>query len=490
VTQNVPKIVTDRLRAAMPLVNHPDADVLTAFSEHSLPQGERAIVLEHLAACGDCREIVALALPAVEAPQTVIRPASTGWLSWPALRWGFVAVGVFAIASLGVVQYRKQLAHREQMASVAPSATVKEAKNEAPAPPIQSSADDREKVKVPAAPVPESASGGKEKPASAPAEFDRLESFTSLQKAENKAKKAIGARVGSGLGGPTPHGPMVLQNTLNQNVQNQSALNYQASNDGPLARGATTAPSPSVKQAPNAFMDADTSAAAASQTVEVQAQAQPVEVQGRNPQPLQLEKKNLELEPTQGGQGHTDDGTKESGLVVGVSRAKVPVNSPAAPGAFTGALSPPNASWTIAAGGLQRSLDQGKTWQNVNVNAIPAAAANYALEVQAVSADDAKRDDAKRDKDAWSKRAKVTPPVFRAVVANGPDVWAGGSTGLLYHSVDSGAHWTRVQPSAGGTVLTGDVVTLDFPDSQHGKVTTSTPEVWLTADDGQSWQKQ
>src|SRR5580704_18435477 len=64
----VPKIVHDRLRAALPLQGasasvHLDADLLTAFAEQALPVAERDGVLEHLALCGDCREVVALALP-------------------------------------------------------------------------------------------------------------------------------------------------------------------------------------------------------------------------------------------------------------------------------------------------------------------------------------------------------------------------------------------------------------------------------------------
>src|ERR1035438_10594176 len=88
--QNVPKIVRDRLQAAPPAVNHPDADLLTAFAERSLPDRERTVVLEHLARCGDCRGIVALSLPEVESVQTTVRPSPSGWLTWPALRWGFV----------------------------------------------------------------------------------------------------------------------------------------------------------------------------------------------------------------------------------------------------------------------------------------------------------------------------------------------------------------------------------------------------------------
>ena len=62
----VPKIVYDRLRAALPKQAHPDADLLTAFAEQALLATERDGVLQHLALCGDCREVAALALPAAD----------------------------------------------------------------------------------------------------------------------------------------------------------------------------------------------------------------------------------------------------------------------------------------------------------------------------------------------------------------------------------------------------------------------------------------
>jgi photosystem II stability/assembly factor-like uncharacterized protein len=45
-------------------------------------------------------------------------------------------------------------------------------------------------------------------------------------------------------------------------------------------------------------------------------------------------------------------------------------------------------------------------------------------------------------------------------------------------------------PAAAGAALTGDILSLEFPDPQHGKVSTSAAEIWITADDGQTWQKQ
>jgi len=148
------------------------------------------------------------------------------------------------------------------------------------------------------------------------------------------------------------------------------------------------------------------------------------------------------------------------------------------------AYSLPNTRWAItSAGGLQRSLDQGNSWQDVNVKTTPAsAAANF--EIAARSSLAKAKDSANADKNENGKL------IFRAVAANGMEVWAGGSAGQLYHSTDSGNHWNRVVPSADGAVLTGDVVMLDFADAQHGKVSTSTSEVWITSNDGLTWQKQ
>jgi hypothetical protein len=63
--EDLPKIVRDRLAAPAPS-DHPDADLLTAFSESSLAPRERAEVMRHLAACSVCREVTSLALPQEE----------------------------------------------------------------------------------------------------------------------------------------------------------------------------------------------------------------------------------------------------------------------------------------------------------------------------------------------------------------------------------------------------------------------------------------
>jgi photosystem II stability/assembly factor-like uncharacterized protein len=165
--------------------------------------------------------------------------------------------------------------------------------------------------------------------------------------------------------------------------------------------------------------------------------------------------------------------------------------------------------WVVTAtGSLQRSFDQGNSWQDVNVSenlSLPAngrsttelAALAPSRSSASVSSAPVSKDSQQEltkqssaQKGARKKSTPAAPPVFRTVVANGGDVWAGGSNAALYHSVDAGNHWTQVVPVAAGASLTGDVLRIEFTDAQHGKVDTSTSETWLTADSGQTWQKQ
>jgi photosystem II stability/assembly factor-like uncharacterized protein len=149
----------------------------------------------------------------------------------------------------------------------------------------------------------------------------------------------------------------------------------------------------------------------------------------------------------------------------------------------TGSLAPESARWTInSAGGLQRSFDQGKTWQTVDVNNATRDSSGFSLTSAMKSA---------RPKSAAKEsNTKQKPMTFRAVAANGPDVWAGASEANLFHSTDSGDHWIKIQPSWRGVELSGDILSLQFADPQHGRIVTSTAEIWTTADAGQTWDKQ
>ena len=78
---------------------------------------------------------------------------------------------------------------------------------------------------------------------------------------------------------------------------------------------------------------------------------------------------------------------------------------------------------------------------------------------------------------------------FRAVASSGPEVWAGGSNGVLLHSLDYGVHWTPVTVAADGVKIAGDVVRVEVLGRGSVRVETSAGEKWFTSDSGAHWTK-
>lgn len=455
--QNVPKVVRERLKAATSAAQHPDANALTAFAEQLLPERERARVFDHLASCGDCRDIVALALPATQSVEVATKSPARGWLTWPVLRWGLVAAGVVAIASLGIVQYQGGI-RSENMASKTPvqvEVAANEAKEQSPASSVPSAKSDKLQA-PPASPVAA--------PATAFYEKKSVVRAGAAGAFVPPSQVAVGGGIGRAVGGPLSHGPRLANQWQQQNV---------AQNQVPAA------PAPFAKQTAGDLY-ANMQVPPVSETVAVEAQsAQQMQTQNQDAGQIQDQ-----LTPPQ--PAHEDYALDR------VGKAKPAASSPAgrslAPVSMGGPVllsSAPAPRWTItSSGGLQRSLDQGVTWQAIDVMANPESSRN-ATSLQ-ISANDSR---AKR-KDAQALKRDAPFPLFRAVAANGAEVWAGGSGGVLYHSQDAGEHWTRIVPASAGGTLTGDIVSVEFPDPQHGKVSTSAAEIWTTTDDGQTWQKQ
>lgn len=471
--ENVPKIVKERLKSAAIAEDHPDANMLTAFSERTLAEGERSLVLEHLAHCSECREAVVLAFPAEE-PGLSVRPIHHGWLTWPRLRWGVVAAGVIVVGSFGLLRYERA---NDMEPTALPSARADGPTNEA---------------QYQAKSLPDSAEKTQERKAlSVPAE-NSLD-FAVKSQVDEKQKKAefIAApqaprdeKAGSGspttiLRGQTlahgPKPPTQWQQNLNANAANQRTMFPQV-------------PAP----APPASTGTEQTAAG----VMVSAQSSPTppaagpvasEKQGRDLDALAMQRQSV-----------APLSSRNSGAEVARAKdAEPPANAPQAHagGAYdvsetsrsnfspSGSLVPESARWAInSAGGLQRSFDQGKSWESIDVSS--SARETSAVNLLAMKSPPAKTD-GKNKADA-----KLKPIIFRAVAANGPDVWAGGSEAALFHSTDSGDHWIRIQPSWRGVQLNGDILSLQFADPQHGRIVTSTAEIWTTADAGQTWAKQ
>jgi hypothetical protein len=566
--QNVPNIVRDRLRAATPAVNHPDADVLTAFAERSLPGLERTIVLEHLARCGDCRDIVALALPATEPLQANALHSPRAWITWPAVRWGFVAAGVVAIASFGVLRYQRHPRPEAVAAPQSASARLEVAANEPqksideyaatlPREKDKGEKDKKEKLQSPSVPafadsIDGEATAVNEKKGAAPAD---------ISSAKVPAAPGIGHSVGATLGGQLPHGPRLANQWPQQNMaqnqapapmpsraytkqeqasavptagaqnleasqfQNQPSSQAPSAEDSSYAVGKAKPPvllaspgqiggyvvDPTGAVVSNARITITPSKAGGSATAVTDSQGAwliaglptgtykaQAEAPGFKTTVLDLAynsnqpstysftlspgsvSETVEVSAAQSIQTET----ASTGDVVDREVSQAPVNGRQM-GQMASLTSTLPARWAInAAGTLQRSFDQGNTWQPVDVNAnLTPAPASTTLEVIA------KTSRAKKDTGNALKRDASTP-AFRAVAAVGSDVWAGGSGGALYHSLNAGNQWIRVVPASAEATLTGDIIRLEFSDSQHGKISTSSSEVWTTGDDGQTWQKQ
>ena len=297
------------------LRDHPDPNLLTAFVERSLKSAERVRVLEHLAACSSCREVVSFSAMPETSTVVSLAPSASSWLFWPALRWG---AAVACVVVVGAVVTLHQKREPQQIAAV-----VTEGRSAAARIPEANTADQFARTHKAAASNPEDANHPV-----APA--------SPVEMAD--------ARPGSPLAAVVPgRAKDALAEPQNDQSDKFGTTNYAAMTS----------------------------------------------------------------------------------------------------------LAP---RWTLSADGtLQRSLDTGATWQTIVVS---------------------------------------SKTVFRALAANDLDIWVGGSAGALFHSSDAGEHWTQVRPIANGEALEDDIVGVEFTDTLHGKLTSSAEETWITADAGQTWQKQ
>lgn len=436
--EQLPKIVTQRLQATAKPGVHPDPDLLTAFAEKSLGEQERSRVLQHLAQCGDCRSVVALASPEVERA-SVAAPLKSPWLSWPVLRWGALAACVVVVGAAVTLHY-------EGRQNTTPSVADKVA---APAAPSNLEAENQ-----PSNQPAKKLAANITPPSPHPSDHDiAAASKTSEQFVAGDAKSAASAPAPSlTTGGPR-------QNSIGNNRVAAADLFKSAEKPAqPIGQLAAAVPHPS---APPARLAAEPQTSARSDRGENLAA-------GINGNVATQARVVPRTETAQSGARKSKDETADhefaasGGSVASVSPSEQKTDAASAKefaGGYdarmrakaVGAQTIIAPRWTLSAeGSLQRSLDAGSTWQTVAVDGKAG---------------------------------------FRALAANDSDIWVGGPAGALYHSPDAGEHWTQIRPTADGKTLTADVVALEFADAQHGRLTTGEHKVWVTSDGGASWHK-
>jgi hypothetical protein len=424
----VPKIVYHRLRAAGQTAEgaHPEADMLAAFAEQALSPFEREGVLEHLALCGDCRETVALALPAletaaspveraVEAARTPVSvTARQSWLGWGNLRWSNLGWAALAAGiAVAVLIVRPGLEHRQkpnQSVSSVATQTASPAGAAAPTAQVASRL---------------AAEGGVEKKGN---EFEAKREISS-----NKPAAAL--RIAPSR--KAEEGTLVADN-LRKDLGGLDKL--------------APAPPPAAHafEAPSITTEAvEVSGVVAGADAELP-------VNGRSM--ARIEAPPIEkAKPARG----------ELGILEAQKTAVANSAAPAAPQPMNGMLvaraagsSPTpmkgmaslkqSALWMIKAGVLQRSLDGGQSWQT-------AVRADHALLCSA-------------------NRAQ--------------EVWAGGQAGTLEHSADGGVTWNAIEPSFHGQSLKSDITGIEMRDPAEVVLTTADHEVWSSVDGGKTWQKK
>ena len=407
----VPKIVFNRLRAASlkralpgqePTERaHPDADLLTAFTEQTLPATEREGLLDHLSLCGDCRDVIALALPAAEIPaktntsQATRLPAKTalGWLSaltTPSLRWAALA-GAAAIIVAVLVARSGKLNETKLTA-----ANLRVAN-----PAIQ--APDHTVIQAPAHQLAPSPTNRSTNQLSMGGSVAVLKSGGALPLPQPKQHRSKRVKSGHDM---TPALQAESGMTPADNKTDQDPLGKMA--DAQVNRGTKES----------------VEVATGSPAVQAETSSAPDVLMAQNGAQAVIKAKPAAQ-------------TEASQLQ---EQAAAPTVQPSAT----------NPTWLITAGVLQRSLDGGHTWQN------------------AVESDQ----------------------MLLCYASREQDVWTGGHAGTLFHSTDGGLTWVQVRPSIKAQQLRSDITHIELRSRLETLVSTVTGEIWISGNDGATWEKK
>jgi len=528
------KIVADRLKTQVAGA-HPHGEVLSAFAENALSESERESVLQHLSTCSDCREIIFLAAPVDAESQGVVsvpKPRSVF-----ALRWGTLAACI-VIAAVFLVS-RHQSPRTEQVAKHVPQTTSSAATDAIVAAEKTPAELTKMRDKLPA-PVHAPASTGYAEPKHITAKPEGAMSFgdsgevsvnasaameakvepRSLQKLETNGRNVANLKQMSPPAVPVTNAPVVagtgvsrgapggatVGGTIGPSSYSANLSDFAAKKDsafngsvngtvfdasgavipnakvtalGPVGSRTVTADGAGKYSLDdlavgnyqfqfNALGFRETQlqqvAVLANQPVSVDAKLAPgataevVSVEAAVPEVDQQAQQQIALQSDEQQSANQIQSQKleveSAPIKVQKAKKNKSANHAAAQPvpALARAVSAPVWQWSLSPQGVvQRSVDSGKSWQPVSV---------------------------------------ATGPTFRAISSLLNLIWAGGNSGVLYHSADAGQHWIHVVPARGDEKLHDDITQIQIVDTQHVVLTTSSSETWVTADSGQTWSRK
>jgi len=447
---------------------HPDPDVLTAFAEQALTAAEREGVLQHLARCGECRQLVALSVPPVEsAPRPAAAEVSQlavsvagnargksggqrAWFTWPTLRWAALAAGIALAGGILLVHPGKPNAvpeaKHEATSTVAQPEQTIVANKEIPAPARALNATNVEKK---AAPTERGFSRDKESKltyaysAATPAEQAIAHGSMEARAASKDvaAGVAAGAAVGPSPASPAPVPPVPASTEMVEVTSESAAVTTEETrNELPVTGRKVAAPIINSKAgAARSELPVTGTPVAAPMII---SRAKAAKTEPNAPSALQPSE-DLDKQQT------TDTASRQPPAAANVNSMVSNLRSDAEKGDSRQSVEHP-AQWALHGNDLQRSLDSGVAWKTV---------------------------------------LRSDRPLL-CYAPNGNEIWVGGKGGDLFHSANDGLTWNRVHPSAQEQTLSDDVTNIDIYNSSHIVLSTSNHQTWSTSDGGRSWEKK
>jgi len=446
---------------------HPDADTLTAYSEQLLPTPERQQVLKHLAACADCREVLALSqaeLPALEM-QPVLKPAPVSlWRKLLAPALG--VVGVIAATALIAILITQSPSKPGQMAN----GEVKSAPSnqQPPAQPSTASATENQAANDEAG----AAAADKDRsvrntatPAAGLAALPRPSPLANRLPAPAKTA-------------PAPAPPVVIADLRKKDFVNNAF--FDSCNTDFVAGGQSNSDYPAGPKpqgtaydtrlsaiAPRSLSDIPQNAGNTTSTAAILTPRPPQEHFGSRWEKIVSKSAHVLRSPLSA--PAISSGTLGRSAMLASPRFDTPKAEQSAAVAASPAAKAENDSFSFTASGAMSGAARS------SLSAAETAAASWKVaQGKLLKA---------FGQSPWEEARTPAAFEFTTVTARAGEVWAGGANAGLIHSGDGGNMWTLVKLGEGAS---GSIVSIFFAGN-HVQVKTSDDQSWISSDGGKSW---
>jgi hypothetical protein len=463
---------------------HPDADTLTALTERLLPAAERQQVMVHLAACGECREIVALSQPQLPelVSQAVVKPAPvSGWRRLFTPTFGLAgAAAVMAIVALVVSQNQQKSLQQQpspeaKVTQPADSTTKTQANAATPSQPeaVQPALD-----KVETSPSLVSREATPARPAAGPGALkDRQTAIATLALSESQVRSdALRGRATTSA--PVLTADLRKKDYVNTGIIFAASSTDSFSNNGNMLPVAPQ-PQPSAEEARltatappqiTIFQDIPTNTASNKSNVRIMTPPAPPE-RFTCPMCKVVEK------------GARAAWRRLPGSVPAINGNALSFSAMGGQGKYSGQLQKEQPAELAAAPAKPTGVDGLQRFEGLSSRSMAGAESSTADSSAIVWKVMGGKLVKSTGVAQWEEAYPGASFQFSVVSTRGNEVWAGGTHASIIHSRDGGATWEV--PKLGDDA-SGSVVSILFSGSIV-QVRTSEGQSWSSSDGGKTW---